>query len=363
MTIIVAVALAATSAFASKARLRALSNAAHLSDTRDVFAEPDKAVNMGEVVAMEASNNSGSVSTPGGNDAASPNAEGGFVRKWNDNMAMGAWLGNKSSLSAAGLSDAGASSGSGTSIQNPLNLYFASKAGDMAWGVGLNYSNYEHKGNKDKASSMGLNVGASTAMWEASLGMGLTGEATDNDATKYEHKSPMALHGGYWMDTMFLYGDYSMGGGKAKNIASSTTTLDREKTSLQLGVINSHKKDGADFFYGVSYLMTTDKTKDVTKSEGTFLPVLIGIEADANSWLVLRASITQNVLLGTNKTTPAAGTSTDVTMTDNTVVASGLGMKLGKFTVDGSLAATTTSNGRFGSDTGFLSEVGLSYAF
>ena len=93
MTIIVAVALAATSAFASKARLKALSNAAHLSDSRDVFSEPDKAANMGEWVSMEASGNTAKMTAgvvngdPGGNDTP-PNAEGGFVRKWNDNMAM-----------------------------------------------------------------------------------------------------------------------------------------------------------------------------------------------------------------------------------------------------------------------------------
>jgi hypothetical protein len=369
MTIIVAVALAATSAFASKARLKALSNAAHLSDTRDVFSEPDKAANMGEFVSLEASNNTakkdatGAVNgDPGGNDAAT-NAEGGFVRKWNDNMAMGAWLGNKDSLATAALKVAGADTATGTTIQNPLNLYFASKAGDMAWGVGLNYSNYEHKGNKDKASSMGLNVGASTATWEASLGLGLTGEATDNDATKYEQKSPMSLHGGYWMDTMFLYGDYTMGGGKSKNIVAGTTASDVDVNAVQLGIINSHKKDGADFFYGASYLMFTNKVKDGTKTELTALPVVIGIEADANSWMVLRASITQYVLLGTWKSTPNGGSGTDITMTDNTTVASGLGLKLGKFTVDGSLAATTAAGGKLGTDTSFLSEVGLTYMF
>lgn len=356
MTIIVAVALCATSAFASKARLKALQSAGHLSDSRDVISvKPDQALVHGEFVSLETSAN-----TSGANDTA-PNGEGGFVRKINDTSAMGAWLGAKSeSLATSALSLAGSTQ----TIQNPLNLYYASKAGDMSWGVGLNYSNFENKSNNNKASSMGLNASiASTAGWDAQLGLGLTGEATVANATKYEQKSPAFISGGYWLDTMYLFGKYAMTGGKAKNIAAGTTTRDRDYNAIEVGVVNSHKKDGADFFYGVSYLMTTDKIKDGDKVEGTSLPVILGIEADATSWMVLRGSIKQNILLGSSKTTPATGAAAEINLQDNTTVAAGLGMKLGKFMVDGSLAATSTSSGRFGSDTGFLSDVGLTYAF
>jgi hypothetical protein len=353
MTIIVAVALAATSAYASKARLKALHGANHLSDTRDVFVKPDQALAHGEFVSLETSANAA-----GANDTA-PNAEGGFTRKMSDTMAMGAWLGNKSSLSSVALDP---------KLNNPLNLYFASKAGDMTWGLGLNYSNFENKAVNSKSSSMGLNASVtSTAGWDAQLGLGLTGEATTGTAaaavTKYEQKSPMLISGGYWMDTMYLYGKYAMGGGKVKDIASGTTTTDKDASAIQVGVVNSHKKDGADFFYGVSYLMTTDKVKDGTKTESTSLPVIVGIEADATSWMVLRGSIEQNVLLGSTKTTPNAGTASEVTMQDNTTVAAGLGLKLGKFMVDGSLAATNSASGKVGSDANFLSEVALTYAF
>lgn len=368
MTIIVAVALCATSAFASKARLKALSASPHLQDTRNVFVKPDQALVHGEFVSMETSANVAlDTATAGtGNDTA-PNAEGGFVRKMNDTMAMGAWLGNKSNLATAGLSDAGST----VTLQNPLNLYFASKAGEMNWGAGLYYASHDDKANKDKASAMGLALSASsTAGWDAQFGMGLTGEATDNDTTKYEQKSPMYISGGYWMDTMYLYGKYAMNGGKSKAVNGGAALGETDSSTTQVGIVNSHKKDGADFFYGVSYLMTQEKVKNGTKTEGTCLPVVIGIEADAASWLVLRGSITQNVLLGTNKITPNGAAASEQTMLDNTVVAAGLGLKLGKFMVDGTLAATTpqvapatSTSGKFGSDAGFLSEVALTYAF
>lgn len=355
ITVMVAVALVATSAFASKSRLGALQSSPHLLDTRDVFVEPDQAMVHGEFASMELSANAA------GNNDGKPNAEGGFVRKMGDNAALGAWIGNKSNLATTSLSTVGAA----PTLQNPLNVYYASKMGDMTWGLGLNYSAAEDKANKSKASSMGLNASVNSAAgWEASLALGLTGESTSLDTTKYEQKSPMSLKGGYYMDTMYLYGKYSMYGGKAKNIAAGTTTLDVDNNDLQIGVVNSHKKDGADFFYGISYLSTSSKSKDVSKTEATSLPIVIGIEADAASWMVLRASVTQNVLLGSTKTTPTTGAATtDLNMYDNTTVASGLGLKLGKFMVDGSLAATKTASGKLGSDANFLSEVAVTYMF
>ncbi|MBL7543042.1 MAG: hypothetical protein JNL11_04460 [Bdellovibrionaceae bacterium] len=364
MTIIVAVALAATSAYASKARLKALSNSPHLQDTRDILREPDQALVHGEFVTIETSGNAAGVTAAGvgGNDGA-PQAEAGFVRKMNDTSALGAWLGNKTNLSAGGLTDAGST----VSLQNPLNLVYASKAGDIAWGLGLNYSNFDDKANKNKSSSMGLNASASsTSGWEAHLGLGLTGEATAADTKKFEQKSPMSLSGGYWLDTMFLYGAYSMGGGKSKDIVAGTELGSNDTSSLAIGVVNSHKKDGADFFYGVSYVMGSDKAgNNGVKTETSALPVVVGIEADATSWLVVRGSLTQNILLGSSKTTPAGGgASSETNLADSTVAAAGLGLKLGKFMVDGTLAATTKANaGKLGSDNGFLSEVGLTYQF
>tara|TARA_B110001454_G_scaffold219179_1_gene250752 strand:+ start:36696 stop:37811 length:1116 start_codon:yes stop_codon:yes gene_type:complete len=368
MTILVAVALCATSAFASKARLKALQSSPHLQDSRDVISrEPDQALVHGEFVSIETA--SVTPGTNGANNAAvapatTPiNAEGGFVRKLSDTSALGAWIGAKNeNLANQSLALAGTTQ----QVQNPLNLYYANKMGDMAWGLGLNYSNFEDKTAKTKASSMGLNASLSSAAgWEAQLGLGLTGEATVSDANKFEQKSPMFLSGGYWMDTMFLYGKYAMGGGKAKGVASGTTTKDLEASQIEIGVVNSHKKDGADFFYGVSYLMTTakDKVTGGSKTEESSLPVVIGIEADATSWMVLRGSIKQNVLLGSSKTSTDTATSSETSLVDSTVVGAGVGLKLGKFMVDGSLAAANGQSGKFGSDTNFLSDVSLTYAF
>lgn len=355
-TVIVAVALVATSAFASKARLGALQASPHLSDTRDVFSKPDQALTHGEFATMELSNNAA-----GANDTA-PNAEGGFVRKMGENGALGAYIGNKANQASKSMNLITTVT---PKIQNPLNVYYASKMGEMQWGLGFNYSNGEDKVAKNKSSSMGLNASlTSNAGWDAQLAFGLSGEATQADTTKVEQKSPVTLSGGYWIDSMYLYGQYDMYGAKTKVNSVAGTEIDNNAVSF--GVVNSHKKDGADFFYGISYMMMTSKTKDGPKTERTMLPVVVGIEADATSWMVLRASVTQNILIDTTKTTPATGAATVETSNyDDTVTAAGVGFKLGKFMVDGSLAATTAgaTSGKFGTDTGFLSNVGLTYQF
>lgn len=351
MLVLAAVALVTTPAFASKARLGALQSAAHLSDTRDVFARPDQAMAHGEYATLEV-----------GGTAGTPNAEGGFARKMGDSATLGAYLGNKTGLAHSSLSKSASYT---FTIQNPLNVYYASKMGDMSWGLGLQYAASENKIAKNKSSVMGLTASAtSNAGWNAEIGLGLTGEATIADTTKVEQSSPMSISGGYLMDSLYVYGGYQVVGAKTK--ASGTTTGDRTSTTMKVGVVNSHKKDGADFFYGIEYNSNVDQEKTAgtkDKTETTKLPVIVGIEAEATSWLVVRGSITQNVLMGSTKTTPdGAAATTDTSMTDNTVVGGGLGLKLGKFTVDGTLAGAAA--GKLGSDGNhFMADLGITYKF
>ena len=86
-------------------------------------------------------------------------------------------------------------------------------------------------------------------------------------------------------------------------------------------------------------------TNSVTISDVEIEGPLMGKtnEADAASWLTLRGSVTQTVLLDTSKveTTPvAAGTDSEFAPgTNNTTVAFGAGLKFNKVTVDGALLA------------------------
>lgn len=372
--VLAVVTIASASAFASKARLDALQSAAHLSDTQDVVGhdggpvKPDQAISNGEWVSFEWGSNRGTGNTP-----VTKNAEGGFVRKMGDNSAMGAYLGNKSDayntfMSLAVATGSVSQTGTGATAllnqSNPLNLYFASKAGDMQWGVGLFYVSSDMKASKQKENIMGVNASLSGAAgWDAQLTVGLGAEGKNEQTAGSEKSlkggSNIAVSGGYKMDTMYLYG--SVKSLAAKLSTGSTDNADWEISQMAVGIINSHKKDGADFFYGVSYNTSTTKEKKAdSKTETTSLPVIIGVEAEATSWMVLRGSVTQNILLGSKK----VGTADADTVADNTKVAAGAGLKFGKFLLDGTF--TNAQNGTstaLGSDAGFVTNVGMTYNF
>ncbi len=371
--VLAVVTVASASAFASKARLDALQNARHLSDPQDVVGhsttrpvQPDQALNHGEWVSFEWGSNRGATNT-----TPTKNAEGGFVRKIDDNAAMGAYLGNKSEayntfLTLSGVSTTGTGPTALLNQNNPLNLYYAAKAGDLQWGLGLFYVSNDRKTTKQKENIMGLNASVSGAAgWDAQLTVGLGAEGKNEQTAGSELTlkggSNIQASGGYKMDTMYFHGTYKTLGAKLET--GTATTSDWEVTGINLGVINSHKKDGADFFYGVSYDMSTvnNKTNTATgKTETTTLPVIIGVEAEAASWLVLRGSVTQNVLLGSTKTAGSDANS----INDSTTVAAGAGLKFGKFLLDGTFtnANSGTATG-LGSDTGFVTNVGMTYNF
>lgn len=350
MLVLAAVALATTPAFASKARLNALQSANHFSDTRDMLTRPDQAMAHAEFATLE-------LGTKGA--ASTPNAEGGFVRKMGDSAALGAYLGNYSGLASSSL----ALVTTPYAIQNPLNLVYANKMGDMSWGLGLQYAAAEDKVAKKKSSVMGLTASAtSNAGWNAEIGLGLTGESSNTTTdVKAEQSSPLSISGGYAMDSLYIYGGYSMLGAKSKT--AGTTTANVEQSTMSVGVINHTSKDGAHFFYGVEYNSTVKKDKEGTqaKTETSKLPVIVGIEADAASWLVLRGSIKQSVLMASTKTSDTTGTTSEKSLEDDTTIGGGIGIKLGKFIVDGTF--TSAGTGKLGSDANFISEVGMTYKF
>lgn len=344
LLVIAAMTLASTSAFATKARLASLSNAAHLVDTQTIFVNPSDLTMMGSWATFETGPTNTAL-TP----SADPHAEAGFARAMGD-ARWGFYLGHTGTASTL-REDAAA--GVFLSEENPINLFYAAKMADMSWGLGLGYSNSDKKAT-GKQSSMGLNAGMRMGAWDAALVLGLSDKA-EVGTREWTGKSAVDLRGGYTMDTWYFYGQYAMNGGKDET--AGTTNADLDNSAIQLGAINTTKVDGGEFFWGAAYQMIKEEDKTAsTKVEASLLPVVIGIEADAASWLVLRGSITQNVLLGSVKSTPGD----TVTQANDTTVAAGAGIKFNKFMLDGTLAGSTTGNINGNS---LLAKAGLTYNF
>ncbi len=365
--LIAAVTIASVSAHASKARLNALQNAAHLADIQDtVQSKPDQAVNY-EAATVEF-----------GGAAGAPEAEGGFIRKMGDN-AFGLYLGRSSTTYLAATSAAADAFGTtddetaalndAFAQDNSLQLTYAGKAGSVTWGAGLFWvsnnfknaetfaSNAETFDAEKKQDVMGLLVSAGNGTWDAQLRQGLSGKTELNNVAgstlaglangsdvELNSTNSTRISGGWLMDTMYFYGSVNMTAGEAK--VNNVKQAESEASTISVGVINSHKKDGVDFFYGAQIQSITDKDKQAnTKTESTLVPLIVGVEADVNSWMTLRGSLTQNFgLLSSTKSTGGSASS----VADSTTTAMGAGFKWGKATID-TVIGTGTS-GTFGLD-------------
>lgn len=357
--LIVAVALASVNAFATRARVNALGNSAHLIDTQTVLTNPADILMMGDYVNFE------SGTTAGG--AQNSNAEGTITRSMGESK-LGLTLGNQSrNASTWGLRSV-ANSGIATIVsqQNPVTLTYGMKMNDMMLGANLVYSNYNNKFSDIKESSSGIRLGLRTGAIDAKLGIGL-GNTFSTATEKFKGTTGISGGFGYMMDNNYFNVAVDLAGFKTETAAPAT---DRkyDAASITVGALQSNKKDGNELFYGVALTSTNIKSETgttETKTTALSLPITIGMEVDAASWLALRGSIKQSTLISNTKVETGGVTGTELAPgTNNTVAAVGAGLKFSKLTVDGTLEGLsgTTANQQVNGTT-LLGTVGLTYLF
>jgi hypothetical protein len=339
---IVAALLLASPAFASKARLSALGNADHLTDVQTTFTTPTDLLALGDWATFEMGT-AGVAAIGSATGFANPNAEGGFIRAMGD-AKLGFYLGHHDSKVMA----ARFSSGVTLAAENPINIMYAKKMGAMSWGLNLGYAAGQKKtgaaATQSKNDMTTLNASVSQDAWSAEIGTVLVDKVKfEGGGADYKGKSQIHAKGAYTMDSMFYSLTVDTAGGE-----NDTSKAAREQTTITLQAIDTRKVDGGQFFYGLGVKNDTLKVNTTatasTKNTTMSLPFMIGVEADATSWMVLRGSVTQNVLISSNKldTEPVATTDGTDTVTNNTTVAAGAGIKFGKMMFDASLAGSTT---------------------
>ncbi len=372
--LVIAVALASVNAFATRARVNALANSPHLIDTQTVFRNPsDMFFIGGDYATIESgkTTNGASFDTTTSQVVNSQTgAEGMLVRSMGD-AKLGLALGHNSENATILRTIAGVPV-TIRNQQNPIELSYGMKAGDMAWAGTLIYSNFKDKTSADlKEDSMGVRVGMRNGPLDADLRVGIANNASSTAYGKFKGTMGAAARVGYSMDTVTYVADVSLSGYKTESgtaaapTAVGTETNNVENTDFGVSATNSHKKDGNEFFYGAGLRSFTSKNKTTeVKVTRLNLPVWLGLEVDAASWLTLRGSVTQSVLLNDNKTETSTTTSVDSTGTGNTVAAVGVGLKFNKITVDGSLGTLSGPNADQAlNTTNLLGQVGLTYMF
>lgn len=356
--LVIALALASVNAFGSRARMSALGNAEHLIDSQTVYGNPSDMFYVGgDFVALE----SGLTAT----NNAGENSEGMVVRSMGD-AKMGLSLGHHSanaSSFAGGLRQGLVLPGlTNANQQNPLELSYGMKVGDTSYAGTLVYSNYNDKFNSAKETSTGLRFGMRAGAIDASLGLGLV-NTVETAAFKYKGTLGLTAKVGYAIDTMYVFGKVLAAGFKNENAVSGAELAKFDTTDIQVGVVSTVKKDGSEFFYGAKLVNTSSKeTVTDTKTTALNLPITMGLEVDANSWMVLRGSLTQKLVLLDNSKTETAGVANPEFSpgVNTTTAAFGAGLKFNKLTLDGTILA---AGAQTYSTAALLGQVGLTYMF
>ena len=244
-------------------------------------------------------------------------------------------------------------------VDNVLEVFVGGDAG-IQWGASLKYSKDENEvaitPDTQESSTLGLNVGAIMGNMEAYARLNIKEEAEGGNAAadKFERDFNPTIGFAYSMKNNSFFVEYEKDGAEYTNATAAANTYESSRFTLGWG--KTHKvSDSARVYTDVSFNSTsaeyTDGTTAGNSAEGkrTTLPVTVAMEADANSWLTLRGSVTYNVI-GNNENdiTNLSGTSANndkkITIANSTTVAAGATLNFGKLKVDGVIGTEGGAN-------------------
>lgn len=363
--LLIAAALCMTApAFASKARKAALGTCRTCADdVQDVWTNAAKMFGFGDMITVEFGLTTGLAApsnTFGNLFENQAMAEGGIFRSMGDSK-WGFYVGHKSTVNALLQTRSGFTMTGIEDLTAPWAFFYGAKAGDMAWAANLSY--YAGKSDPKESSGMGIRLGAKASSWEAYFNMGLSAKAVQSATEEYKGNSSMQLGGQMSSGEMVYYADFTTATGTRTNSGTDTkATL----TGYSLGAENKMKSDAANVFYGIKYMSNElkDDAAAANSTTVTGLPIYIGIEADATSWLTLRGSVSKPVLVDDLKII-TAGTESKTTGASDPTVTLGAAFKWNKLTVDWVVArnaAAASGTGILGTD-GFGTNASLTYNF
>lgn len=352
--VIAGLAVLSTSAFASKARIEALGQGAifNVKDSRSVFVNPASLNGMGNTIVTEWGDSAAA------DTAWAPRAEGGFTREMGS-FNYGLYMGNDSSRvshAAAFLSQT-----------NSLDLMLSGDMG-MKWGARLHYADRKDETGAftKKNSALGVGLGVMQGDLGAYLNMDLndksTGGAAAGDTSKL--KPSFTLGADYMWSGYKFYAEYTANK-QDKTVSNATTTT--KDTTILVGAGRTHEINPTSrVIYNAMLSMNTNDVTGTGKTKTNKLPVTVALETEATSWLTLRGSISQNVIINDVKNT-AGKKKTTANTTD---VAAGASLNFGKLTLDGTIGNTPASRaGNASAEEGVLTtdnlmtRVGLTYKF
>lgn len=250
-----------------------------------------------------------------------------------------------------GLTVSGAATTTATladTAKSALDLYFGGDAG-IEWGVNVRFgmNNTGSDATKTETTTWGINAGLRTGDFGAYVGYNKDRTLDQGSGIDSDWRSGTITVGGTYMIKDFNVWvqwdgtslDNELGAGEYENINRIDVGI------AQIYEISPTARLNFDLSY--QWTKTGDADSDVFSISTSNLPLNMGAEVDATSWLVLRASIKASIF-GVSKTKVSVG-ELDTTHDDANViegVSVGAGLNFGKLKIDGNLGvrpATTES--------------------
>lgn len=331
---------------ASKARLDSLQGAKHLREAQTIFTNPAHLASFGQYLTAEFGGNSNN---------GEPKAEGGiFFNKLGG--TLGLYMGHINPYQKR-LRE----TENYLLENNPVELFFAK---DKV-GASFYYSrdSLQSSAGDRGQNSVGARVGYAGEKLEGFLTLEIKSDSQKTSIDKYKTEFP-SFHAGaeYDLGGIYAFAEANMIRAEA-DIATPVVRrgADLNLATYQAGFVDrSFSNETTDIYYGLSAKYDL-LTKHIFKVYNLTLPVVIGVESSLAEWVSLRASLTQNVLLGYSRDqTAAAPANKRNTVANNTTAALGAGFFVKGFQIDGVAEAGTTGDLNASS---LLGRASLTYSF
>lgn len=387
LTVALGLAVLATPAFATKARLQSLGEDAYgsyyINDNRNIWLNPAQITNHKDLVTFEWGDASGANNAlPAELDGATaPRAEGGVTKAYG-NMVYGLHLGGASQTANA------LRIGSGVAVaeENNIDLFVGGDAG-LKWGANLGYSSSaddETAGAEDETQeSMRTRLGVIMGDTQAFANISIANSA--EDATGNEFDGDLGYQVGviHAWEGNSVFADYRSFDAEIDPAAGSKGDVSLSQILVGIGRVE-RLNDTSNLFARVQYQMVDVDNESVTGTlsaaglcaggvvtaceeyKTSQVPVVIGLETEATSWLTLRASIAQTIW-GSEE-----DKSDERPVRASTVVNAGATLKFGELSVDGVIGNgtgnstpgenTADGNGTLRTDE-LMTRVGMVYRF
>lgn len=378
LTVALGLAVLATPAFATKARLQALGEDSYgsfyVNDNRNIWLNAAQVNNHRDLVTYEFGTSDVDLDT-----ANTPRAEGGVFAQ-GGNLVYGVHFGGASNTSNLLRTAAGVDKGE----ENNLDFFVGGDTG-LKWGANLGYtkSAKDETAGDEKQDALRTRLGVIAGDTQGYANINLTNKAEDAAGDEFKGKLGYqvgAIHAwnGYSFtvdyrsfkgdndtaDTEIKHSRTQVGAGRVTRLNDRTNlftraTLDMFKTENEaaLGTDLGGACTSANYGAGCEEFDTTR------------LPVVVGLETEATSWLTLRASVGQTVY-GKEE-----GKDLKRGVRNSTIVNAGASLKFGELSVDGVIGngdgsgavpgaatATGTQSAALRSDL-LLTRVGMTYRF